>query len=151
MEKTTIVCLPATTSVEIIKKIASLPRRSSIEHSDDTITITFLNLTDEEFTKNSELFFNNAVYVDDRARLGERAPGKYAAFENENKTADAETARARYDICKTCDNFNSLLKICKLCGCFMPIKTQLAMVSCPDRPPRWNAIVGRGKILLKRN
>ena len=43
----------------------------------------------------------------------------------------------RYDICKKCPKFNKFWKTCKLCGCFMPLKTKLRWVECPDEPPRW--------------
>lgn len=36
----------------------------------------------------------------------------------------------RYDICKTCDQFNSM-EFCKVCGCFMPVKTYMPGQSCP--------------------
>jgi hypothetical protein len=41
-----------------------------------------------------------------------------------------EVADSRYEICKTCERFNTL-KFCKECGCFMPAKTKLAYVKCP--------------------
>lgn len=37
----------------------------------------------------------------------------------------------RMEICKECDRFNGLLKVCKECGCFMPGKTLLKGASCP--------------------
>ena len=43
----------------------------------------------------------------------------------------------RYEICKKCPQFNKFWKTCKLCGCFMPLKTKLRWVECPDEPPRW--------------
>ena len=43
----------------------------------------------------------------------------------------------RYEICKKCPNFNKFWKTCKLCGCFMPLKTKIRWVECPEEPPRW--------------
>ena len=43
----------------------------------------------------------------------------------------------RYKICKKCPNFSKFWKTCRLCGCFMPLKTKLRWVECPDEPPRW--------------
>ena len=43
----------------------------------------------------------------------------------------------RYEICKKCPQFNKFWKTCKLCGCFMPLKTKLRWVECPQEPPRW--------------
>jgi hypothetical protein len=45
--------------------------------------------------------------------------------------------KERYDKCKSCENFLKLIRVCKLCGCFMPAKTALSSATCPDDPPRW--------------
>lgn len=42
-----------------------------------------------------------------------------------------EVAKNRYSICKDCDKFQSTIKICKECGCFMPAKITFAMSYCP--------------------
>lgn len=42
-----------------------------------------------------------------------------------------DIAKQRYEICKKCEYFSSLTKICKVCLCFMPAKTKLDFVSCP--------------------
>jgi len=39
--------------------------------------------------------------------------------------------KERYDICQSCDRFNSLLKKCKECGCFMQLKTKFPDAFCP--------------------
>ena len=44
---------------------------------------------------------------------------------------DKEVASARYSICKSCENFDDLLKICKRCGCFMKFKVHLKSSECP--------------------
>lgn len=36
----------------------------------------------------------------------------------------------RIEICKHCENLNNLY-FCKLCNCFMPIKTWMKYKSCP--------------------
>ena len=40
-------------------------------------------------------------------------------------------ARDRYEICKICDEFNSAVKLCKKCNCFMPAKITIARARCP--------------------
>ena len=40
-------------------------------------------------------------------------------------------ARERYAICKSCDEFNNTVKLCKKCGCIMPVKVTVAYASCP--------------------
>lgn len=41
------------------------------------------------------------------------------------------TARERYIICKSCDEFNNVLRTCKQCGCFMPAKVTVSYAQCP--------------------
>ena len=43
------------------------------------------------------------------------------------------TAKDRYSICKSCESFQPLLKICSQCGCFMPAKVTLAAAYCPSK------------------
>jgi hypothetical protein len=37
----------------------------------------------------------------------------------------------RYKICTSCELFNTAIKTCRACGCFMHLKTKLANASCP--------------------
>lgn len=37
----------------------------------------------------------------------------------------------RYDACKSCTNFNNVVKVCKICMCFMPAKIRLERATCP--------------------
>ena len=37
----------------------------------------------------------------------------------------------RYEICKNCEFFNAILKLCGKCGCFMPVKVQIESTKCP--------------------
>jgi len=41
------------------------------------------------------------------------------------------TAHERYAICKSCDEFNNAVKLCKKCGCFMPAKVTVTYAACP--------------------
>ena len=43
------------------------------------------------------------------------------------------TSAERYEICKSCDWFRSVIKQCKKCGCIMPLKTRLETGKCPIR------------------
>ena len=36
-----------------------------------------------------------------------------------------------YAICKKCEEFNNTLKVCKVCHCFMPVKTRIPGAECP--------------------
>jgi hypothetical protein len=44
-----------------------------------------------------------------------------------------EEAAIRYNICKGCEFFRPMVKVCAVCGCFMKAKTQLAKAKCPKR------------------
>ena len=43
----------------------------------------------------------------------------------------------RYKICQECPNLNKRWKVCKICNCFMPLKTKIRWAECPEEPPRW--------------
>ena len=43
----------------------------------------------------------------------------------------------RLKICQSCPNYQKFWKTCKICMCFMPLKTKLRWAECPDEPPRW--------------
>ncbi len=45
--------------------------------------------------------------------------------------ADELTANSRYETCKKCEHFLPKFKRCKLCGCFMKIKTKIIFTECP--------------------
>ena len=51
---------------------------------------------------------------------------------------DDGTAKQRFDICTGCENFISLTAQCKLCYCFMHLKTRIATAYCPDG--KWQAV-----------
>ena len=40
-------------------------------------------------------------------------------------------AQMRYDICKQCEHFIAITKMCNNCWCFMPLKTMLKHERCP--------------------
>lgn len=50
----------------------------------------------------------------------------------------SEVSDERYNICKSCDQFNETVRTCKQCGCFMPTKTTISRARCPIG--KWHAI-----------
>ena len=48
-----------------------------------------------------------------------------------------KTHEERLKICLKCPNYSKFWKTCKICHCFMPLKTKLRWAECPDEPPRW--------------
>jgi hypothetical protein len=47
-------------------------------------------------------------------------------------------AKDRYAICKECEAFSNIVKVCGECYCFMPAKVLLKDMSCPVG--KWDAI-----------
>ena len=45
--------------------------------------------------------------------------------------ATEELARERLKVCDQCEYFARLSRQCRLCGCFMDVKTKLAEAECP--------------------
>jgi len=52
-------------------------------------------------------------------------------------TAPKQISDKRFQICTECPHFNDAIKTCKICNCYMPIKTSINKQECPDKPPRW--------------
>ena len=42
-----------------------------------------------------------------------------------------EQAAARMEICKVCPRMQSVMKVCKECGCYLPAKVKFTMSVCP--------------------
>lgn len=58
---------------------------------------------------------------------------------------ETSMSKERYEICKSCDRFNNILKICKECNCFMPVKTRFQFAWCPigkwgEDPTKWENV-----------
>ena len=45
--------------------------------------------------------------------------------------AEGELAAERMKVCKGCVQFTKISHQCKLCGCFLDLKTKLLEASCP--------------------
>ena len=43
---------------------------------------------------------------------------------------DSPQSITRMKICESCENLNEI-KFCKICGCFMPLKTKMWWKICP--------------------
>jgi hypothetical protein len=47
------------------------------------------------------------------------------------KDVTDEIENQRIELCKSCEKFTSLIKACKECGCFMPVKVRYSFFNCP--------------------
>ena len=62
--------------------------------------------------------------------------------------ADKDTIKHRLNICKSCNHYFKLTGTCKLCGCFMRVKTTIARLNCPDKPPRWERVYSFSEVTI---
>ena len=46
--------------------------------------------------------------------------------------ADRITRDERYKMCEACPHFQPTMKRCRLCGCFMKLKTKIMFAECPE-------------------
>ncbi len=49
---------------------------------------------------------------------------------------DGDVKESRLRICRACPEFAKTTATCKVCGCFMKIKTTLKTANCPK--DKWN-------------
>lgn len=49
----------------------------------------------------------------------------------ESFKAPEDVKTARFDICSTCEHLYKPTNTCKVCGCFMGVKTGIATSKCP--------------------
>jgi len=48
------------------------------------------------------------------------------------KTVSEAVKLQRLSVCYECNEFNTKIKTCKKCHCYMPAKTMFALASCPE-------------------
>jgi hypothetical protein len=41
--------------------------------------------------------------------------------------------KLKLDICKQCEHFSMSTRFCKICNCFMPAKTRIPGMECPEK------------------
>lgn len=50
---------------------------------------------------------------------------------NSNNYTTKDIRDSRYEVCKSCEHFFNPIKMCRECGCSMPLKTWLKNATCP--------------------
>lgn len=60
---------------------------------------------------------------------------KWQDLKMDNEKKRITDPAERMKICKQCEYLTSQFARCKICGCFMAIKTKIPMTKCPDG--RW--------------
>ena len=73
----------------------------------------------EEYVKNNEVTDEQAQSVTPLDLL------------NSKNYTNREIRDGRYEICKGCEHFFNPIKMCRECGCNMPLKTWMKEASCP--------------------
>lgn len=75
-------------------------------------------------------------------KLAEKArmvsEGTKAFLEETSIKVSDEIREERFNICKSCDQFHKQTEFCRICGCFMPIKTYVPTTSCPIK--KWDKV-----------
>jgi hypothetical protein len=61
----------------------------------------------------------------------EKAAGNFVDNVKEKMTVPDSVREERWNICSTCDKLYKPTNSCKLCGCFMKVKTTLPFAECP--------------------
>jgi len=51
---------------------------------------------------------------------------------------EKQTAIDRWNVCKSCEHFQSKFYSCYQCGCFMPTKVRKPLATCPEN--KWDHI-----------
>jgi hypothetical protein len=76
-----------------------------------------------------------------KAKLSERAnrikDSSVNFLEDSNLKVPEAVREERLTICKSCPQMHDV-GLCKLCGCYMPVKTYLSSSSCPLK--KWSKI-----------
>tara|TARA_R110002020_G_scaffold282053_1_gene497677 strand:+ start:105 stop:341 length:237 start_codon:yes stop_codon:yes gene_type:complete len=55
----------------------------------------------------------------------------YWMYVERSSDAKYKSGVSRLNICKECDRYNNLMKICKECKCVMPLKVNFIKSRCP--------------------
>jgi hypothetical protein len=93
-------------------------------------------MTDEEIEAEQELIRQQKReeedYVANNSITDEEAQS-VTPFDllNSNNYTKREIRDGRYETCKGCEHFFNPIKMCRECGCNMPLKTWLKEATCP--------------------
>ena len=68
-----------------------------------------------------------------------------------NFFADSDTRKMRLEICRQCPKYIKLTGNCRVCGCFMRVKTSIAKLYCPDKPQRWGKVYTYDNVTVPDN
>jgi len=56
------------------------------------------------------------------------------------RPAPESVSQFRMELCEECEHFRANSKMCKICGCYLPLKTQMANMKCPlDKWTEWTS------------
>jgi hypothetical protein len=64
-----------------------------------------------------------------KENLGDSRP--WHALDPNRHVERESTAQYRLELCNSCDQLNKITNQCKMCLCYMPVKTMLAQSECP--------------------
>lgn len=92
--------------------------------TDDEITAEQALIVEQK-KREEELVANNSM-TDEQAE-------SVTPFDllNSNNYTTKNIRDSRYEVCKGCEHFFNPIKMCRECGCSMPLKTWLKNATCP--------------------
>jgi hypothetical protein len=93
-------------------------------------------MTDEEIAEEQELIKQQKKQEDEYVinnSITDEDAQSVTPFDllNSNNYTSKDVRNQRYDICKSCERFLNPIKMCRECGCNMPLKTWLKDAECP--------------------
>lgn len=62
---------------------------------------------------------------------GKKTASPFDFLKRSTEYASEQLSGDRYKTCEECPKFTPLTKQCKMCGCFMHLKTKLLHAECP--------------------
>jgi len=87
--------------------------------------VRYLHCQENEYIKNIEEHIDKGVIHPMFSYWFEKSK------DQSEKPTNSTKFKTRYAICKQCEMFNNFTKTCKKCYCFMPMKAQFEIFSCP--------------------
>jgi hypothetical protein len=91
-------------------------------------------MTDEEIAAEQALIVEQAKQMNDaKNHMSDEVAATVTPFDllNSNNYTTKDVRNSRYETCKQCPEFFNPIKMCKECGCSMPMKTWLKNATCP--------------------
>ena len=91
-------------------------------------------MTDDEVAAEQALIVEQAKQMNDaKNHMSDEVAANVTPLDllNSKNYTTKDVRNSRYETCKQCPEFFNPIKMCKECGCSMPMKTWLKNATCP--------------------